>query len=183
MKRSIQQLQQYGTTALIASTIVVGASIAIDGQIGRLLNGTGGLIWFGAAGVLAIAAKRSDEPVSRWVIALGLTATVAFVAKPTDLLNATLGLGIAGGLIAAAVRDRPVLWASLIPALYLPAHIGTAVLKAVGRNLLGLESSIRSEPPPTAAVVPFVMVAAAVGGGWLVSKWRDRPERASVSLR
>ena len=158
MSISIEQLQRYGTTALVGSTVVVGAAIAIDGQVGRILNGTGGLIWFGAAGLLAWAASKTGEGSTRWIAAIGLTAAVAFVAKPTDLVNATLGLGIAGAVIASLVRERQILWATLIPALYLPAHIGTAILKAIGRNIFGMESSIRSEPPPTATVVPFVML-------------------------
>jgi hypothetical protein len=63
-----------------------------------------------------------------------------------------------------------LLWAKLVPAFYLPMHIGTAVLKAVGRSILGMESSIRSEPPPTAAIVPAVMVAAALAGGWIAQR-------------
>jgi hypothetical protein len=171
---SIDRLQKLGTSALIGATGVVGAAIAIDGQVGKVLNGTGGLIWFGAAGVLGWAAAKSGEPARQWLVAVGLTAVVAFVAKPTDLVNATFGLGIAGAAIASLARERQVLWATLIPALYLPAHIGTAILKAIGRNVLGMESSIRSEPPPTATIVPFVMVAAAIAGGWLAAKLRDR---------
>ncbi|MGN6032719.1 MAG: hypothetical protein ACTHQE_13780, partial [Thermomicrobiales bacterium] len=76
--------------------------------------------------------------------------------------------------IGMAAKADPILWAKLIPGLYLPMHIGTAVLKAVGRSALGMEASIRSEPPPTAAVVPFVMVVAAVAGGFLASALRER---------
>ena len=183
MALTIERLQNIGTSALIGSTVVVGAAIAIDGQVGRVLNGTGGLIWFGAAGVLAWAAAKTGESRTKWLVAIGLTAAVAFVAKPTDLVNATLGLGIAGAAIASFVRERQILWATLIPALYLPTHIGTAILKAIGRNILGMESSIRSEPPPTASVVPFVMVAAAIAGGWLVSRWRDRSSPTALSSR
>jgi hypothetical protein len=174
MRISINQLQRWGTASLFGATGIVGAAIAIDGQVGKILNGTGGLVWFGAAGLLGMAAAKSSESRRQWIAAVGLTAVVAFVAKPTDLVNATLGLGIAGAAIASLARERQVLWATLIPALYLPAHIGTAILKAIGRNILGMESSIRSEPPPTATVVPFVMVAAAIAGGWLVSRWRER---------
>jgi hypothetical protein len=178
MRYSIDKLQTIGTTALIGATGVVGAAIAIDGQVGKILNGTGGLIWFGAAGVLSWAAAKAEEPARQWLVAVSLTAVVAFVAKPTDLVNATLGLGVAGAAIASLARDRQVLWAALIPALYLPAHIGTAILKAIGRNMLGMERSIRSEPPPTATIVPFIMVVAAIAGGWLVAKLRDRSRQS-----
>jgi hypothetical protein len=183
MTPSLDRLQNIGTSALIGATVIVGAAIAIDGQVGRILNGTGGMIWFGAAGLLAWAAAKSGELRTKWLVAIGLTAVVAFVAKPTDLINATVGLGIAGAAMASLVRDRQILWATLVPALYLPAHIGTAILKAIGRNILGMESSIRSEPPPTASVVPLVMVAAAIVGGWIVSRWRDRSATAAMSSR
>jgi hypothetical protein len=169
---STEQLQKYGTTALVGATVVVGAAIEIDGAAGRALNGAGGIIWFASAGVLAWAASKTAEPPRQWVIAVGLTAVVAFVAKPTDLAYAVSGLGIAGAVMASTAASRPILWATLIPAIYLPMHIGTAILKAIGRSILGMESSIRSEPPPTAAIVPFAMVVAAIAGGWLVSKFR-----------
>lgn len=170
---SIRRLQEIGTATLVGATVIVGAAIEIDGTGGRLLNGTGGIVWFGAAGVLAFAAFKANEPPRQWLVAVGLTAIVAFLAKPTDLVYAATGLGISGAVIASLARNRPVLWATLIPALYLPAHIGTAILKAVGRNILGMESSIRSEPPPTASIVPFVMVAAAIAGGWVVQRIRQ----------
>jgi hypothetical protein len=181
MQRSIEQLQKIGTGALVSSTAVVAASIISDGQLSKALNGAGGLIWFGSAGLLAWAAAKTGESRRQWIVAVGLTAVVAFVAKPTDLVNATVGLGVAGAVMASQVRDRQLLWATLIPALYLPAHIGTAVLKAVGRSVLGMESSIRTDPPPTAAVVPFVMVVAAMAGGWLVSRWRDKGRSGALS--
>lgn len=173
LSASIGSLQKIGSAALIGATVVVGAAIEIEGTVGKLLNGAGGLTWFAAAGVLGVAAAKSGEPRQRWLVAIGLTAVVAFVAKPTDLAYAAIGLGAAGAIIASQARQRPLLWATLIPAIYLPMHIGTAILKAIGRSALGMESSIRSEPPPTAAIVPFVMVAAAMLGGWVVSRIRD----------
>ncbi len=99
---------------------------------------------------------------------------MAFVIKPTDLTLAVIGFGGAGFVIGMLAKTDPMLWAKLVPALYLPAHIGTAVLKAAGRSMLGMESSIRSAPPPTAAIVPFVMVAAAIAGGIVATALRQR---------
>ena len=178
---SIERWQAAGTVALVGATVLVGAAIEIDGTTGRMLNGTGGIVWFGSAGVLAWAASRTSESPRLWLAAIGLTAIVAFVAKPTDLVYAAIGLGISGAVIASLARHRPLLWATLIPALYLPAHIGTAIVKAVGRNVLGMESSIRSEPPPTASIVPFVMVAAAIAGGWIVQRLRQ--DRDAMEVR
>jgi hypothetical protein len=91
---------------------------------------------------------------------------------------ATIGSGGAGLVAGLVARRDPIFWAKLIPALYLPLHIGTAVLKAVGRSALGIESSIRTEPPPTAAIVPAAMLVLATAGGWFASKLRQRRRSA-----
>ena len=179
---SLETLQKIGSATLLGATAVVGAAIEIEGSTGRILNGAGGITWFAAAGMLGVAAVKSGEPKQRWLVAIGLTAVVAFVAKPTDLTLAASGLGASGVIIASLVRKHPLLWATLIPALYLPMHIGTAILKAIGRSALGMESSIRSEPPPTAAIVPFVMVAAAMIGGWIVSRVRDNRSGGKLGM-
>jgi len=99
---------------------------------------------------------------------------VAFVIKPSDLVLASVGFGGAGLIAGILVQRDPIFWAKMIPAFYLPLHIGTAILKAVGRNALGMESSIRTDPPPTAAVVPAIMLGAALVGGWLARSIRAR---------
>ncbi len=164
------KLERIGTGALVAATVVVGTSIVLGDAPGRVLNEVGGLAWFASAAMLAVEGKRRGAPWTQWVAIGGLTAVVAFVVKPSDLMLASVGFG-AAGLAAGLVAQRDVLlWAKLVPAFYLPMHIGTAVLKAVGRSILGMESSIRSEPPPTAAIVPAVMVAAALAGGWIAQR-------------
>ncbi|MGB3329866.1 MAG: hypothetical protein WBA46_12975 [Thermomicrobiales bacterium] len=168
------RLEQIGTATLVTATGIVAASIITDGQISKALNGLGGLTWFASSALLVMAARQSPAHRWQWAATIGLTAAVAFVIKPTDLTLATVGFGAAGLAIGMLAKADPVLWAKLIPGLYLPLHIGTAILKVIGRNALGLEASIRTQPPPTAAIVPFVMVVAAVAGGFVASALRGR---------
>lgn len=108
-----------------------------------------------------------------------MTAVVAFLIRPSDLVLVTIGFGGAGLLAGLSARRDVIFWAKTIPAFYLPMHIGTAIAKAAGRSLLGMESSIRTEPPPTAAIVPVVMLMTAVAGGWVAKRIRERPGPAN----
>jgi hypothetical protein len=177
--------ERIGSGVLVAATLVVGVSIVLDDAPARILNGVGGLTWFASAAILAAEGKRREAPLTQWAAIGALTAAVAFVIRPSDLVLASIGFG-AAGLGAGLIAKRDVmLWAKMVPALYLPMHIGTAVLKAAGRSMLGMESSIRTEPPPTAAIVPAVMVAAAVVGGcvatWIRTKRHDSTPVARAS--
>jgi hypothetical protein len=157
--------ERIGTFLLVGATIVVGLSIVLDGLIARVLNGAGGLAWFAAAALLSLAAFRTSASPRLWIAAGFLTALVAFVVRPSDLALATAGFGIAGLVIVSLAPDHDLLWAKLVAGMYLPLHVGTAIAKAVARSVAGVESAVRTDPPPTAALVPFVMVMAAVGGG------------------
>ncbi|MGI8964210.1 MAG: hypothetical protein ACR2GI_06880, partial [Thermomicrobiales bacterium] len=70
----------------------------------------------------------------------------------------------------------------IVVALYLPFHIGAAVGKAVYRNIIGSEAAIRSDPPPTAAIVPIAMLLAALGGALIVRWARGRGVQRGVVL-
>lgn len=174
--------ERVGTALLVGATGIVGVSIAAGGEVGRVLNGAGGLAWFSAAGFLVAAARRSDRRAWQWPAAIALTGAVAFVIKPTDATLAIAGFGAAGAVMGSLAPDRPVLWAKLIPALYLPAHIGTALIRVAGRELLGLEASVRTQPPPIAFAVPAIMVAAAWAGGAIASEVRKRRRGAVLRL-
>jgi hypothetical protein len=166
--------ERNGTVLLLAAIALVAGSIVTEGALSRGLNGLAGLAWFGAAAMLAWSAWRTSRRWHLWTLLISLTALVAFVVKPTDFLPAVIGFGLAGAAAAVAGGTRETLWAKLVVGLYLPLHIGTAMLKAGWRTATGAEASIRTEPPPTAALVPLAMFLAAAGGGWLVSVWRRK---------
>jgi hypothetical protein len=173
----------FGTVALVAATIIVGASILVGGDAGRLLNGVSGLIWFAAAGTLGLAAFRVKPAWHVWAFAVAMTGVVAFVVKPSDLVLAIVGFGLAGAAMAVVAGPHGLLWAKIVVALYLPFHIGAAVAKAVYRSLSGNEAAIRSDPPPTAAIVPIAMLLAALGGALIVRWARGRGVQRRVLLR
>lgn len=177
-----KRLERTGTLILLVATILVAISILLDGTPARLFNGVAGITWFSATALLAMAGLKASRRRALWAVLIGLTAVVAFVVRPTDMLLAIVGFGPAGFLVGMLARDGRVLWGTLVAGLYLPFHIGTAVLKAVGRSLTGGEASIRSEPPPTAALVPFVMLLAAMAGAavasYLIARNTDGEARA-----
>ncbi|HWV24529.1 MAG TPA: hypothetical protein VNZ58_10085 [Thermomicrobiales bacterium] len=166
------KLERIATGTLATATVIVGASIVADGMLAKGLNGAAGLTWFASSALFIVEGRNRGSNPMQWAGTIGLTAVVAFVIKPSDLALATVGFGGAGAVTALAVKRDPLLWAKMIPALYLPLHIETAVAKAAGRSALGMEASLRTDPPPTAAVVPAVMLAAAVAGGWIANRFR-----------
>jgi hypothetical protein len=102
--------------------------------------------------------------------ALGAAVILAVLVRPNELVGALIGFGAAGVVVALLAPRRPMSWAVLVPALYLPAHL----VVAISRSLLSGTPSVRTEPPPTAPFVPLVMVLVAALMGWLVGALRDR---------
>lgn len=176
------RLERIATGSLAVATVIVGASIAADGTLARALNGVAGVTWFASSAMFVMEGRRRGASMLQWTGVLALTVGVAFVIRPSDFALAIAGFAPAGFIAAMAVKRDPMLWAKMIPALYLPMHIGTAMIKAAGRSALGMESSIRTDPPPTAAIVPAVMLAAAMAGGWVASRFRARGVAADSRL-
>ena len=168
------RLEQIATITLAAATVIVGASIVAEGDLARMLNGVAGLAWFASSAMFIAEGRRRGATAIQWVGVIALTAGVAFVVKPSDIVLATIGFTSAAFVAGMIMRRDPMLWAKMIPALYLPLHIGSAVIKAAGRSALGMESSIRSEPPPTAVIVPAVMLAEAMVGGVIAREIASR---------
>ncbi len=161
-----------GLIALLAGAILVGVAIVVDGPVGRLINGAGGILWFTSAAILTGAAVRSRPPRWLWGVLALLTVTVAFIVKPSAALPAVIGFAGTGFIMGLLVPESRMVWAALVPAWYLPAHIGTAVAMSVLDSLVGNEASLRTDPPPTAAMVPMLMVLCALLGGLIASRIR-----------
>jgi hypothetical protein len=88
--------------------------------------------------------------------------------KPTDLLWAAIGFTIGGALVSLAVAGRRLEWAGFFAAIWLPTHLLVAVARVIERSIRGLPANVRTDPPPTAAFVPFAMVICALLGARLV---------------
>ncbi len=173
-------LEKIGTLILLAATILVAISILLDGAASRVFNGVTGIAWFAAAGTLGLVAWRSSRHWSHWLAAFVLTGLVAFIVTPSDFIPASIGFGLTGTAIALVVRDYAVLWSKLVVGLYLPFHIGTAIGKAIYRSATGGEATLRTDPPPTAALVPLVMLVTAVVCASAVTTFLARRQPAPV---
>lgn len=168
--------QRAGTALLLLGAFLVGIAIILDGTVARFINGVGGLLWFASAGLLLLVAIRSKPARVMWLALAILTIAVAFVIKPSALIPTLIGFIPVGFVIASIGPRNRILWATLIPAWYLPAHIGTAVANAAIRSTMGTGASLRTDPPPTAAFVPALMVVCAMAGGYLALGLARRTE-------
>ena len=174
--------ERIGTGLLVAAIVLVALSIVLDGTVSRMLNGLAGVTWFASAVFLVLAARRQGGSVRTWLVAVGLTVLVAFVVTPSDFLPAAIGFGAAGIASALVAGRDETLWARVIVGLYLPLHVGTAMVRAAWRAASGGEASIRTDPPPTAALVPAAMLLAAIAGALLVQAWQRRSSGGRGSL-
>lgn len=174
-------LQRIGTVLLFVAALLVGVAIVMDSDAGRVLNGAGGLLWFASTATLLIAAAKTRPPVWLWILLAALTITVAFIVRPSAAVPTLAGFIPAGFVIAALAPRGKILWATLVPACYLPAHIGTAVVRSAVREMLGNDAPLRTDPPPTAAIVPLLMVICALVGGYAAIR-TFAPERENVDI-
>lgn len=160
------QRRRFGTGMLIVSAVLVGIAIVMDSDAARIINGVGGVLWFVSTAVLIVAGAKSRPPVWLWALLAVLTITVAFIVTPSAAVPTLVGFIPAGFVMATFAPRSKVLWATLVPACYLPAHIGTAVFRSVIREMMGNDAPLRTDPPPTAAIVPLLMVVCALIGGY-----------------
>ena len=167
-----ERLTRLGAIGLLVAGLVVALAIVTDGAVSRGINGIGALCWMASLVALLLGVRDG----TRWGTRLGLAALVTLVlsygVEPTNIAKAVPGFAIGGAAIALVSR-RPVLWALMVPALWLPIHLLTAVVPAIIRAANGGEASVRTDPPPTAAVVPLLMIVSAGAAGWLVGTIRE----------
>ena len=149
---------------LIVAAVIVGIAITIGGTTARALNGTGALVWIASGVVLARSLPTPERRGLGWLVALAGALLLGAVIRPGTLAAASAGFGVAGALVVLAARDRSGGWAFLVPAIYLPVHL----LIGVGRAAF-LHRGVRTDPPPTAAILPLVMILAAAVAGALVA--------------
>jgi hypothetical protein len=158
-----------GAALLVVAAIIVGVAITVGDPWSRPINGVGGLCWLVAAGLLALSVRGGERQAIGWLATVGMVVVLVIAIRPSNLVAAILGFSVAGALIAVIMRDRPIRWALLVAAMWLPAHLALAV----GRVALHGGGTVRTEPPPTAALVPMAMILAA-GAGGLVIVWLRR---------
>jgi hypothetical protein len=168
-----------GPEILLAAGVVVGFAIALDGAVSRAFNGVAGILWFIAAGALLLESSKRREFWELLITTLLYSFALVIAVRPSDVLWAAIGFTVAGAAVAMRSSRAPERAALLLPALWLPVHLVTAIGKAIYRNLANEPAAIRTDPPPTAAIVPLVMIVAAYVGGWLVARHRERSESSA----
>lgn len=159
---------QTATAILLLAGVAVAIAIATDGVVSRAFNGFAGVLWIFSAGVLLMSLRSDAKFWARLMQVALMCLVLVVVVRPSDLGMAIAGFSSAGAIIAATTGARSFTWATLLPALWLPVHLGTAVVKAAYRALADKDAALRSDPPPTAAIVPLVMIVAAMAGAWIV---------------
>ena len=158
-----------------AAVLLVGIAIVWDAAGGRALNGVGGILW--VASCVTMARSRWLSGSQREVMSglvLAMVVCLAVLVKPSDGVITILGFGTAGVVVALVARQDAVHRSVLVPAAWLPVHLAFAIGTSVVRAATGGEASVRTDPPPTTAFVPLLMVIAAWGGTAIVVRLRDR---------
>lgn len=167
--------------ALLAAATAVGLAIVADGQAARTINGIGGLVWVAAAGLLVISLRQEAFFWPRIALATGLALALVLLVRPSDYPRAAVGFAIAGAVIGLTATHLTGEWALTVPGLWLPLHLIVAIGRVVERSVHDLPAHVRTEPPPTAALVPLTMVVTAWAGGVLIEILRARRGRAKAS--
>ena len=168
--RETASLPRLGQALILVAAIVAGLAIIADGPISRALNGFGALLWVASAGILVWSLRREPQATQLLPLAAAGAIVLGILVRPSDLAAAIIGFGLAGAVIGLLAVSRALGWALLVPAIYLPVHL----VVAIGRSILAGSTSVRTEPPPTAPLVPLAMVLAAGIAGIAVSWVRYR---------
>ncbi|HQY29923.1 MAG TPA: hypothetical protein PK691_01480 [Thermomicrobiales bacterium] len=180
MKRSISvklwfdRARQDQLLPLIAAALIVGVAISIDGDLRKVVNGVGGILWLIAAWFIFRAVMAAG---ATWKQIAGVIIVILILSSlipPRDPLVALLGFGWGG--VAVGWLGRPVgsRLGALLGAFWLPAHLLIAVARAGIREVRDQPATLRSDPPPTAALVPLIMVLAAWVFACLMQDWLNR---------
>jgi hypothetical protein len=176
-----ERLREYqGIALLTIASLIVAVAIVADGQVARTINGIGGLIWIGAALVLVRYVRSNASFGPLLTLAAFATLILVLFTHPSDYVSAALSFVIAGAVVGFAANAQSIVWSATVPALWLPIHLVVAIVKVLERAIRDRPASVRTEPPPTSALVPFVMVIAALLGGIAIQKWkaRESPNRS-----
>ena len=175
-----------GWGLLFLASSLVGVAIALDNSLGRALNGVGGILWLAAVVVLVRQARRERPTTIVWLVLCVAVVVLSSLLSPRDLGAAAIGFFVGGWVVALVARtgSARLSMVGLLPALWLPTHLGVAAVRALYRASLDRPAVIRTDPPPTVALVPLAMVLSALLGG-MVSVYLGRRRQgrlASTSL-
>jgi hypothetical protein len=164
------QRWQMAAAGLVVAGLVVALAIVVGGSASRALNGVGALIWVASGVILGMSLPRPERLPLAWLAAAVTGGLLGAVIRPSTFAVAITGFAIAGAAVVLLGGDRTGAWALMVPAIYLPVHLVIGIGRAIMRG-----SEMRVAPPPTAALLPFSMVIAAlVAGGMAAYVLRSR---------
>jgi hypothetical protein len=164
VSRSDPNAWRMAAAGLIASAAIVGVAILVGGTFSRVLNPIGALLWVGSGVFLALTLPEAQRQVWGWIGSLAGGFVLGAVVRPAGIGEALVAFAVAGAIVVLVAGDRSGGWALLVPAIYLPVHL----LIGIGRAMLA-NGGVRTDPPPTAAVVPLAMLLGASLAGLLAA--------------
>ncbi|MFN8592984.1 MAG: hypothetical protein U0031_16125 [Thermomicrobiales bacterium] len=144
---------------LVLASLIVGVAISLGGTMARSLNPIGGLIWIASGVLLAMSLPPAQRPVPGVVVGAGAGFILGAFIRPATLEAAIISFGIAGLLTVLVAGDRSGAWGFLVPSVYLPVHLIIGIGRAVMNG-----APMRTDPPPTAMILPLMMIVAAAVG-------------------
>jgi hypothetical protein len=114
--------------------------------------------------ILAVSLPRPERLPLAWSAAIVTGGLLGAIIRPSTFAVAITAFAIAGATIVLLGGDHTGGWALMAPAIYLPMHLVIGIGRAMVRG-----SEMRVAPPPTAALLPFSMVVAALVAGVLAA--------------
>ena len=149
---------------LILAAAIVGLAILLGGTTARLLNPIGAVLWLVSAVLLGVSLPPAQRQMLGWTAAIAGGVILGALVRPSGLIEVIVWFALVGAVVVFAAADRVGAWALLVPAIYLPVHLLIGIGRAILRN-----GGLRTDPPPTAAIVPLAMFLAAVAAGTMAA--------------
>lgn len=149
---------------LVLAAAIVGIAIVGGGATARILNPIGAVLWLASGLLLGFVLPTAQRPFLGWVAALASGLALGAVVRPSGVIEVVVAFAIAGAVVVIAAGDRSGGWSLLAPAIYLPVHLVIGIGRAIVRD-----GGVRTDPPPTAAIVPLAMLLAAAVAGTLTA--------------
>ena len=145
---------------LFVAAVIVGVAVVVGGSAARAINPIGAVLWVGSGVLLAMTLPEARNRAAGWAAAIASGLVLGAIVRPAEIVAAAVAFSLAGALVVIVAGDRIGGWALLAPAIYLPVHL----VIGIGRAML-TDAGVRTDPPPTAALVPIAMLLGAVIGG------------------
>jgi hypothetical protein len=164
ISRTAPNAWRMAAAGLVAAAAIVGIAILVGGAVARVLNPIGAVLWVASGVFLAVSLPSAQRQAWGWIAALAGGFLLGAVVRPAGIVEAIVAFAVAGAIVVMVAGDRSGGWALLVPAIYLPVHL----IIGIGRAMLA-NGGVRTDPPPTAAVVPLAMLLGATVAGMLAA--------------